>query len=148
MDGSAFICWSEGGPPREKRQKCSVCGRRWGTLLCDGRRPGTTVRVVVRGLEYEQEETATCDAPLCATCTTRPELAPIKLPDHRDGGHMNGMHVLQTERRIGLMTAQGKPRRTALVAELEPDTVDFCPTCAANGGVWHDTDATFPARRR
>lgn len=142
MDGPTFICWSGGRPPKEPRVKCSACKRRWSTLLCDGKRPSRRAHVTVRGAVYVHEEPATCDAPLCVHCTTRPDAAPIKLPDFRDGGHMNGMHVLQTERRVGLMRMQGKPRRAALVAEMDADTVDFCPACAANGGTARETART------
>jgi hypothetical protein len=129
MGGPTFIYWSGGKPPKDKRTKCSVCGTRWSTLLCDGPLPAQTEIVFVRGRPHTQSEQRTCDAPLCEACTTRPAEQPIALPDFRDGGHMNGMHVLQTERRVGLMRMQGKPRRNALMNEPPPDTKDFCPAC-------------------
>lgn len=133
-DGPVFVCWSGGKPPKEPRVKCAVCGRRWSTLLCDGRKPGPIRSHNVKGATYTQEAPLTCDAPLCEACATRPETQPLRLPDHRDAPYMNGMHVLQTERRLGLLRTAGKPRRAALRAEVPPETTDFCPACAANGG--------------
>ncbi|MFP2897816.1 hypothetical protein [Corallococcus sp. 4LFB] len=137
--GRFFVC---GKFPEEKKERCSVCGKRWATLLCDGRVDGAVLRVDVKGKAYAQPEPKTCDAPLCDACTTRAAPGVIALPDHRESD-MNGMHVLQTERRL----AAARRRRqagpaTRLRNDLPPppprpepvdmpaDTVDFCPACA------------------
>lgn len=130
-DGPVFICWAGGKPPRAKRTRCSVCKTRWSTLLCDGLRPAQGEIVFVKGTPYQQVPQLTCDAPLCAECTTRPESPPIALPDYRGVRPLDDMTILQTERRLGLLRLKGKPRRAALLNELPPDTRDFCPACVA-----------------
>lgn len=118
--GPVFIC---GKFPRERRTKCSVCRRAWSALLCDGEiSPGVT-----------------CDAKLCEGCTTRPAPNVTMLPDHRCGW-MNGMRILHHDRRLALRAQRPTTRMRDDVAkdpnrptrvEVPPETVDFCPRCAA-----------------
>ncbi len=58
--GRGFVCTSE------KRQRCA-CGQP-GTLLCDWKVPSRKI--------------GTCDAPICAACTTSPEPEKDLCPAH------------------------------------------------------------------
>lgn len=141
-----FICWSK--PPKEKKVRCSVCKRRWSTLLCDGVREGPTREVAVLSeshrrvpqavMSVQDRDRETCDAPLCEQCTTRPEAGVVALPDHRET-HLNGMALLHYERRAQQRRPKGPatrlrddlplPAPKAIQVDVPDDTRDFCPAC-------------------
>jgi hypothetical protein len=133
-DGRTFICWS-GKPPKEKKEKCSVCKRRWSTLLCDGVVEGERAQHLVNGISCETMSRKTCDAPLCEKCTTRPDSV-FALPPN--DGWPSDLDMAKVEWRKRKMRRGPTKLTEQRAAPLRPmatgvtsDTRDFCPACVA-----------------
>lgn len=123
-EGRFFACWN-GPKPKDKKQRCSVCKRRWATRLCDGEKAGEPVEVSHPDLgTFRDLSRTTCDAPLCDGCTAE-ALPLVALPSGEI--HREGMDLLQHYRRRNRGPRWPDEKRQPVTPE--PDTRDFCPDC-------------------